>query len=48
MPKAVIVEATRTPIGNRNGWLSGLHPAELLATVQVDVVRHGGHRPGRG
>ena len=46
MPKAVIVEATRTPIGNRNGWLSGLHPAELLATVQVDVVRRAGIDPG--
>ncbi len=46
MPKAVIVEATRTPIGKRNGWLSGLHPAELLATVQVDVVRRAGVDPG--
>ncbi len=42
MPEAVIVEAVRTPIGKRNGWLSGLHPAELLAAVQVDVVKRAG------
>jgi acetyl-CoA C-acetyltransferase len=46
MPKAVIVEATRTPIGKRNGWLSGLHPAELLAAVQLDVVERVGLDPG--
>jgi acetyl-CoA C-acetyltransferase len=42
MPEAVIVEAVRTPIGKRNGWLSGLHPAELLAAVQVEVVKRAG------
>jgi acetyl-CoA C-acetyltransferase len=46
MPKAVIVEATRTPIGKRNGWLSGVHPAELLAAVQIEVVRRAGIDPG--
>jgi acetyl-CoA C-acetyltransferase len=46
MPKAVIVEATRTPIGKRNGWLSGLHPAELLSAVQIEVVRRAGIDPG--
>ena len=30
MAQPVIVEAVRTPIGKRNGWLSGLHAAELL------------------
>jgi acetyl-CoA C-acetyltransferase len=35
---AVIVEAARTPIGKRAGWLSGLHPAELLAKVQMGVL----------
>ncbi len=45
MPKAVIVEAARTPIGKRNGWLSGLHPAELLSAVQVDVVARAGLDP---
>jgi acetyl-CoA C-acetyltransferase len=45
MPEAVIVEAVRTPIGKRNGWLSGLHPAELLAAVQLDVVKRPGLDP---
>ena len=30
MAQPVIVEAVRTPIGKRNGWLSGFHAAELL------------------
>jgi acetyl-CoA C-acetyltransferase len=42
MSEAVIVEAVRTPIGRRNGWLSGLHPAELLAAVQIEVVKRAG------
>ncbi len=45
MPEAVIVEATRTPIGKRNGWLSGLHPAEILGAVQVEVVKRAGIEP---
>ncbi len=31
MEKAVIVDAVRTPMGKRNGRLSGWHPAELAA-----------------
>jgi acetyl-CoA C-acetyltransferase len=46
MGRAVIVEAVRTPIGKRNGWLSGLHPVELLAAAQVDVVKRSGIEPG--
>lgn len=46
MPQPVIVEAVRTPIGKRNGWLSGLHPAELLAAAQVEVVKRAGVDPG--
>ena len=42
MPEAVIVEAVRTPIGKRNGWLSGLHPAEILGAVQIEVVKRAG------
>src|SRR5580698_5714561 len=42
MAEAVIVEATRTPIGKRNGWLSGLHPAEILGAIQVEVVKRAG------
>jgi acetyl-CoA C-acetyltransferase len=42
----VIVEAVRTPIGKRNGWLSGLHAAELLAEAQVGLVKRAGIEPG--
>jgi acetyl-CoA C-acetyltransferase len=45
MPEAVIVEATRSPIGKRNGWLSGLHPTEILGAVQVEVVKRAGIDP---
>lgn len=33
MENAVIVDAIRTPMGKRNGQLSGWHPAELAAEV---------------
>jgi acetyl-CoA C-acetyltransferase len=46
MAEAVIVEAARTPIGKRNGWLAGLHPARLLAAAQVAVVKRAGIDPG--
>jgi acetyl-CoA C-acetyltransferase len=46
MPEAVIVEAVRTPIGRRNGWLAGLHPAQLLAVAQTEVVKRAGIEPG--
>jgi acetyl-CoA C-acetyltransferase len=42
----VIVEAVRTPIGKRNGWLAGLHAAELLAAAQVELVKRAGIEPG--
>jgi acetyl-CoA C-acetyltransferase len=42
MGNPVIVEATRSPIGKRNGWLSGLHPTELLGAVQKAVVEKAG------
>ncbi|MFF5992451.1 steroid 3-ketoacyl-CoA thiolase [Prauserella flavalba] len=38
----VIVEAVRTPIGRRNGWLSGLHAAELLGAAQTALVERAG------
>lgn len=41
----VIVEATRSPIGKRNGWLSGLHATELLGAVQKAVVDKAGISP---
>src|ERR1035437_1148716 len=46
MPQPVIVEAVRTPIGKRNGWLSGLHAAELLSAAQIAVVERAGGDPG--
>ncbi|HWL64748.1 MAG TPA: steroid 3-ketoacyl-CoA thiolase [Actinomycetota bacterium] len=45
MSNSVIVEAVRTPIGKRNGALSGLHAAELLGAVQVEVVKRAGIEP---
>jgi acetyl-CoA C-acetyltransferase len=41
----VIVEAARSPIGKRNGLLSGLHPAQLLGAVQVETVKRSGIDP---
>jgi acetyl-CoA C-acetyltransferase len=38
----VIVEAIRTPIGKRSGWLAGLHPAELLGTAFRGLVERAG------
>ena len=45
MPEAVIIETVRTPIGKRNGWLAGMHPAELLAQVQTEVIKRTGIEP---
>ena len=45
MGSAVIVEAVRTPIGRRNGWLSGLHAAELLGAAQRALVERAGSTP---
>ena len=42
MSNPVIIEAVRTPIGRRGGWLSGLHATELLAASQVEVVKRAG------
>ncbi|HEU5033911.1 MAG TPA: steroid 3-ketoacyl-CoA thiolase [Mycobacteriales bacterium] len=42
---AVIVEAVRTPIGKRNGWLAGLHPAEVLGHAQREVIARAGIDP---
>ena len=37
MGTPVIVEAIRTPIGKRGGWLAGLHAAELLGAARARV-----------
>ncbi len=42
MREAVIVEAVRTPIGKRNGSLSGIRPDELLAQVLSEVIQRAG------
>jgi acetyl-CoA C-acetyltransferase len=46
MAQPVIVEAVRSPIGKRNGWLSGFHASELLGNVQVELVKRAGIDPG--
>src|SRR5437763_7593993 len=46
MPEAVIVEAVRSPIGKRNGSLSGTHPVDLLGTVLQSLVERTGVAPG--
>ncbi|MFC7060937.1 thiolase family protein [Halobacillus seohaensis] len=38
MREVVIIEAVRTPVGKRNGLLSGIRPDELLAKVLREVV----------
>lgn len=45
MGEPVIVEAVRTPIGKRCGWLSGLHAAELLGAVQAGLIERAGLDP---
>jgi acetyl-CoA acetyltransferase family protein len=42
MTNAVIVEAVRTPVGKRNGGLSGIHPADLSALVLNALVTRAG------
>ncbi len=42
MGTPVIVEAVRTPIGKRNGWLSGLKAVEILRHAQVQVIERAG------
>ena len=45
MRDAVIVEAVRTPVGRRNGGLSGVHPADLSAHVLKAVIERVGLDP---
>ncbi len=47
MTEAVSVEAVRTPIGRRNGALSGVHPAELLGAAQVELIKRTGIDPAQ-
>ena len=43
--EAVIVDAVRTPVGRRNGRLSGIHPTDLLAHTLRHLVERSGVRP---
>ncbi|OMC42065.1 acetyl-CoA acetyltransferase [Mycobacterium sp. GA-1841] len=45
MRETVIVEAVRTPIGKRNGGLSGFHAADLSALVLDALVERAGISP---
>jgi acetyl-CoA C-acetyltransferase len=47
MAQPVIIEAVRTPIGKRNGWLSGFHAAQLLGSAQVELVKRAGIEPSQ-
>jgi acetyl-CoA C-acetyltransferase len=46
MGEPVIVEAVRTPIGKRNGWLSGVKAPHLLAAAQFGALERAGLAPG--
>jgi acetyl-CoA acyltransferase len=45
MAEAVIVEAVRTPVGKRDGGLSGVHAADLSALVLTALVERTGIDP---
>ncbi|HJX45508.1 MAG TPA: acetyl-CoA C-acyltransferase [Geodermatophilus sp.] len=45
MRDAVIVEAVRTPVGKRNGGLSGVHPVDLSAHVLTSLAERAGVDP---
>ncbi|MDY6869488.1 MAG: thiolase family protein [Actinomycetota bacterium] len=45
MRETVIVEAVRTPVGKRNGGLSGMHAADLSAVVLNELVLRAGIEP---
>ena len=47
MREAVIVEAVRSPVGRKNGKLSGWHPVDLLAEVLRAAVERSGIDPAR-
>jgi acetyl-CoA acyltransferase len=46
MREVVIVQAVRTPMGRRNGVLSGIHPNTLGAKVLNEVVKRAGIESG--
>jgi acetyl-CoA C-acetyltransferase len=42
MGTPVITDAVRTPLGKRNGWLAGVHPAVLIGHAMADVLARSG------
>lgn len=42
MGNPVIIDAVRTPLGKRNGWLAGVHPAVLLGHTMREVLARNG------
>jgi acetyl-CoA C-acetyltransferase len=42
MGNPVIIDAVRTPLGKRRGWLSGVHPANLLGHALTQVLERSG------
>lgn len=47
MTDVVLVEAVRTPLGRRNGWLREVHPVRLGALVVEAVLARAGLDPDR-
>ena len=45
MSDVVIIDAVRTPVGRRNGGLSTVHPADLLATTLAELMTRSGIDP---
>jgi acetyl-CoA C-acetyltransferase len=45
MGNPVIVDAVRTPLGKRKGWLAGVHPGVLLGFAQRQVLERAGVDP---
>jgi acetyl-CoA acyltransferase len=45
MRETVIAEAVRTPVGKRNGGLSGMHAADLSALVLNELIERAGIGP---
>lgn len=42
MGNPVIIDAVRTPLGKRNGWLAGVHPAVLLGHAMSELLARNG------
>ena len=45
MGNPVIIDAVRTPQGKNRGWLSGIHPGEVLGHVLKEVLNRSGVDP---